>query len=227
MILKPDFHMIRCAVFDFDGVILDSSGLKTEAFKKLYRQYDAICDEAMKFHYEQKGMSRFKQFHYVANTIMKTSDPERIIKEMSERFASIVFHMIAEAPFVIGARELIEFLAPLIPLFVLSSSPADELERIITARGLKSYFRSYHGGVDFKGDLILKIMAEVGIEPREVLYVGDTLRDLAAAKASGVCFCGVKNSLVNFEGQNCFVVPELLTLKAAFQDAMKKPDEPV
>ena len=67
---KIQFEDIRCVIFDFDGVILDSSSLKTECFLKLYSQYEDVYEEAKKYHFDNKGMSRFRQFDYIARNLM-------------------------------------------------------------------------------------------------------------------------------------------------------------
>ncbi len=208
-----EFEKIKCVIFDFDGVILDSSGLKTECFKKLYRQYEDIYDGAMQYHFDNKGMSRFRQFDYVTRNLMHVSDPESQAEKMSENFAAIVFDEVSKASFINGAKELIEFLYPLVPLYIVSSGPHDELEKIMTSRGLTNYFKAYYGSVDYKEEYIAKIIQKEALDFNEALYVGDTLKDLDAADKAGVPFCGVQNTLTDFSSRDCLSISDLFKLK--------------
>ena len=57
--------MIKNIIFDFDGVILDSVNIKTEAFYKLFEQYGSkIANQVVDYHIINGGMSRFKKFEY-------------------------------------------------------------------------------------------------------------------------------------------------------------------
>ena len=56
---------MKAIIFDFDGVILNSVNVKTEAFKELYKQYgSAVVKKVEKYHLENGGISRFEKFKY-------------------------------------------------------------------------------------------------------------------------------------------------------------------
>ena len=47
--------------FDFDGVLVDSVSIKTEAFRKLFKGFGQQCVEALVYyHIEHGGISRVK-----------------------------------------------------------------------------------------------------------------------------------------------------------------------
>ena len=104
MAVRIELVKIKCVVFDFDGVILDSSTLKTECFLKLYSQYEDVYEEAKKYHFDNKGMSRFRQFDYIARNLMVVSDPSDRAAEMAAKFADIVFGVVSKARFIPGAK---------------------------------------------------------------------------------------------------------------------------
>ena len=59
-------------IFDFDGVILDSVHLKTEAFAELYEKFNNnIVSEVREFHEKNGGMSRFEKIHYYNTILLK------------------------------------------------------------------------------------------------------------------------------------------------------------
>ena len=58
----------RLFAFDFDGVIVDSVNIKTEAFAEIYKPYgQKIVDRVINHHISNGGMSRFKKFKYNKN----------------------------------------------------------------------------------------------------------------------------------------------------------------
>ena len=54
---------LRAIIFDFDGVILDSNDVKTEAFYEMYIQYgESIAKKVVNHHKKNGGISRFQKF---------------------------------------------------------------------------------------------------------------------------------------------------------------------
>ena len=57
--------MIDSIIFDFDGVIVDSVHIKTEAFIALYSTYpDHIKNKVKLHHLENTGISRYKKIYF-------------------------------------------------------------------------------------------------------------------------------------------------------------------
>ena len=55
--------MIKTIFFDFDGVILNSVNVKTEAFRDMYKQYgDDIAQKVVNHHLANGGVSIFEKF---------------------------------------------------------------------------------------------------------------------------------------------------------------------
>jgi beta-phosphoglucomutase-like phosphatase (HAD superfamily) len=57
--------MIETIIFDFDGVILESVTVKTEAFRELFSSEPDCPDEIVEFHKRNGGMSRYDKFRHV------------------------------------------------------------------------------------------------------------------------------------------------------------------
>ena len=52
-------------VFDFDGVVLDSVEIKTNAFAEIYSEYGSeIVSKVVEYHKRNGGLSRFEKFKY-------------------------------------------------------------------------------------------------------------------------------------------------------------------
>lgn len=182
--------MIRTIILDFDGVILESVSVKTDAFRELFSSEPDHQDEIVEFHIRNGGMSRFDKFRYIYSEILHRDLSDEQFRQLSNRFAGLVFEKILVTSFVKGAREFLEAYHSVIPLYVVSATPEDELQQIVRKRELSHYFQKTYGAPRKKTDCINEIVSLTGTSPEATLFVGDAINDLNAARASGVRFIG-------------------------------------
>jgi beta-phosphoglucomutase len=183
-------EIVKSIIFDFDGVILESVSVKTEAFRSLFSFAPQHVEEIVRFHQDNGGMSRFDKFDYIYRNILREPLPDQKRRNLSDEFSSLVFKKILEAPFVPGARELIEKIYLSIPLFIVSATPQNELDAIITQRGLSPFFKRIYGSPRKKTDCIWEIVMSMDISPDAIIFIGDAKNDLDAALKTGVRFIG-------------------------------------
>lgn len=182
--------VISTIILDFDGVILESVSIKTEAFQTLFSFVPEHVDEIVQFHLDNGGMSRYDKFRYIYENILIEDLTLKKFKELSEKFAEIVFNEVIKAPFVPGAQEFLKKYHARKPLYVVSATPEEELWQIIQKRGMAHYFREVYGAPRKKSDCIKEILNLTGISPDTVIFVGDAKNDLEAARTAGVRFIG-------------------------------------
>jgi phosphoglycolate phosphatase-like HAD superfamily hydrolase len=210
--------MVRAAVFDFDGVILESAEIKTNAFRRLFDGNEA----AVAHHLAHVGVSRFEKFRYIATEIFGRPYTEADERQLGERFAAIVVDEVLRAPFVPGARELLERRSSELPLFVASGTPQDELRQIVRARQLERSFVGVFGTPPTKAEILSRICTEHGLGCAEVVMVGDATTDLAGAREAGVRFIGrVPPGAPNpFAGQGVPVVSDMADLDQRWDELL-------
>lgn len=179
--------MIRAIVFDFDGVILESADVKTEAFVELYREHGPdIVARVREHHLANLGISRFKKFAWIAEHVLRAPLSMEESTALGHRFSELALAKVLAAPFVPGAEEALASLT--LPLFVASGTPNDELNLIVDRRGLRPRFREVHGTPAEKPAILRDLMGRHGWSPPEVLFIGDGTSDYKAAEATGVAF---------------------------------------
>ena len=178
--------MIRAAVFDFDGVIAESAGIKTEAFRRLFDG----DQRAVEYHVANMGVSRYDKFRHITTEILGRSYTPADERRLGERFAELVVDAVVRCPFVPGAPVLLERLAAELPLFVASAAPEDEVRRIVSLRGLDALFQGVYGTPATKGEILRSIVSERDFDRSEVVMVGDARSDLNGAREAGVRFVG-------------------------------------
>lgn len=206
---------LRAVVFDFDGVILESADLKTEAFVELFGHLEDDLVEAVRAHHlANLGISRFVKFAWIYQNLLKRELSDEESRALGERFSAIALDKILACPFVPGAREALDALAVRYPLFVASGTPHDELAMVVERRGLAGLFREVWGSPTEKPVILKDLMARHGWAPAEVLFIGDGVSDHKAARATSVEFLARDTPVLHDEWTRLGVrrVPDLRTL---------------
>ena len=182
----------QAIIFDFDGVVVESGDIKTQAFGNLYRAYgETVMTAVMQYHSANGGMSRYQKFHYFQQHLLEkpplTPDEEQ---QLDRRFSELVVEAVIASETVPGATELIRKEAARIPLFIASGTPEAELKTIVMRRGLAPYFTAVRGSPTPKQMLIADILSSHTLSPERVLMIGDALIDYESAQANKIAFLG-------------------------------------
>lgn len=178
----------KAVIFDFDGVILESAPIKTEAFRKLFSDYPQHEDSIIRHHLENQGISRYRKFEWIYAELLGRSLSEEESRQLGETFSEIAFNEILTCPWVPGARELLESLHGSCMMFVASGTPHEELLRIVEARGLSRFFREVWGTPLGKVEIIRSILERYELRAEDVVFVGDGLSDYQAAQETNLPF---------------------------------------
>jgi HAD superfamily hydrolase (TIGR01549 family) len=182
---------VEAVALDFDGVVVESVELKNRAFGELFRDdHPDKVDEIVRFQLANIGLSRLAKFPRIYEEILEIPFPEGELERLDQRFSQIVYEAVVGCPYVPGARELLEGNGGDHAFFVVSATPEWELRRIVEARGLAPFFRAVYGAPDKKPELLRRILADEGLDPDALLFVGDAENDFAAARETGVAFVG-------------------------------------
>lgn len=187
MVRKQKLPLI---ILDFDGVILESVDVKTQAFRELFSFSSEHVDEIVNFHIRNGGMSRFDKFRHFYNNILKESLSDDRFDFLCERFSDLVLDGVLKSPFVSGAKDFLQHFHSKTPLFVVSATPLSELKIIVEQRGLHKYFKSIYGSPRTKNENIYKILNDMNCQPENCIFVGDALNDYKASQEAGVRFIG-------------------------------------
>ena len=182
----------QAIIFDFDGVIVESVDIKTQAFADLYQSYgQTIVSEVMSYHRLNGGLSRYQKFRYFQQHLLGmpplTQDEEQ---ELDQRFSELVVEAVTICKAVPGADELLRKESARVPLFIASGTPEVELKSIVARRGLAPYFIEVRGSPKQKNILISEILSTHNLTPSSVLMIGDALIDYQSAQVNDVAFLG-------------------------------------
>lgn len=183
----------QAVFFDFDGVVLASVDVKTQAFAAMYSEYGSDVEKmVVEHHLANGGVSRFEKFrHYHAEYLGIDLD-EQGLATMCSRFSALVVDKVVDSEFVAGSLETLGRLAEAgVPVYVASGTPQEEMELIVERKGLSSYFAEVHGSPRKKTEIVQDILSRKSFLPEKCLLVGDAGSDYRAAANCGLHFWGI------------------------------------
>jgi HAD superfamily hydrolase (TIGR01509 family) len=183
----------QAVFFDFDGVIAASTEVKVRAFATLFAPYGQEIQQAViRYHLDNGGMPRHQKLRYCFETLAGVALDEASLRQAGERFSCLVFDEVVAAALLPGALDTLTRLREAaIPAFVVSGTPAEEMERIVERKGLAPFFLEVHGSPQPKPAIVFDILNRHGYRPDHCLFIGDALADLRASQATGLHFLGI------------------------------------
>ncbi len=182
--------MIKVVALDFDGVVIESADIKTEAFRALYSDEPEVARQVVEYHSEHEGVSRYIKFKHFEEEIAGRPYTAKSEARLDAEFSRLVRAGISECPFVPGAVHFLERFAPRLPLYVVSGTPDEELAEIVVEKGIATHFKGVMGSSQPKPVRVRQVLDAENIEPDELLFVGDAMSDWRAARETGAVFVG-------------------------------------
>ena len=189
MIPRPAFVFL-----DFDGVIMDSMGLKLDSYCHAFAGCGFTREGIRKVQLESAGLSRYKTIPLMYETLSGRPIPEAKLAECLERFGAHDEASRSRMELKDGTAEFLDAArASGIPLAIVTGTPQEVIDRTIAHFGLGPRFVRVCGAPGLKRDHLLALLGEFSLDPARCLYVGDAILDQEAAVPLGIPFVGVNN----------------------------------
>ena len=182
---------LSCLVFDCDGVILESVPVKTRAFARIAEPFGAeAVARLLMYHKAHGGVSRYAKFAWLYREVLGREITQAELADLGSRYAEIAFDEVCRCDLVPGVEAVLTRWRGRVPMYVCSGAPHEEVNVILTGRGLEQYFAGIYGSPPAKAELLRSIIDRAGVDPATAVMVGDSVTDLDAAEAVGTLFYG-------------------------------------
>lgn len=208
--------MIKAVIFDFDGVILESTQVKIDAFREMFKGYPEQVDAIVDYHIDNGGISRFVKFKHIYKNMIHEPLSDVKEQELGDLFTELSLQRVLTVPYVDGAQEFLESERQNYKFFVASGTPDDELTQVVQGREMQKHFDGVYGSPETKFNIIQMILSENQLSKDEVVFVGDANSDRLAAREADVDFV-----FRVYEGErdtgDQWIVDDLTPLKSVIQ----------
>jgi phosphoglycolate phosphatase-like HAD superfamily hydrolase len=188
------FAAYRTWLFDCDGVLLDSNGVKTDAFHAIARSYGADAARRLVAHHQRHGgVSRFDKVRYLFDHILHRPPRTGEAKRLIEQFGREVTRQLGTVAVEPDAARLLSMIAAGGgSSHVVSGGYEPEVRAVLDQRELAHRFVGIHGSPRSKADIVCGLMA-AGAITAPAVFVGDSSLDRqqhASAVTSSSCPSG-------------------------------------
>jgi len=193
--------MVKAVLFDLDGTLVDSIGDIAESLNDLLSEHGRRpYTEAEIKRMVGEGVHRLveKAFGETGRTV-----------ELADRFLEIYTPRSTRLTVPVkGAFEALNGLkAAGVPMAVCTNKPDDAARFVLEQLGLLAYFDTVIGGscgLPRKPDpaMLIEAARQFGLAPADCLMVGDSLPDVAAARAAGMSVVVVRSGYGTVEADN-------------------------
>ena len=186
--------MIKLAIFDLDGTLLDTIGDLAASCDAVLKQ-NGLPQHTTDEYRQMVGRGILRLVEYAIPEAMRS--PEYVEKVRCDFVAYYIEHIDLYTRPYEGIPALIKHLAERsVKIAVASNKFQAGTERLIRSFFPDTEFVAVLGqrsGVPLKPDpqIDLEIIATAGIEPSEVLHIGDSGVDMQTARAAGIRAVGV------------------------------------
>jgi HAD superfamily hydrolase (TIGR01509 family) len=185
--------MIEAAVFDLDGVILDTEELWDEVRESLARERGGRWSERAQR--DMMGMSSTEWSRYMHDVVGLAEPPHEINRE-------VVGRMLARyadgLPLIPGAVDAVRRLAATWPLAVASSSNREIIDGALDAAGLTRFFRATVSSEEVArgkpaADVYIEAAQRLGVRPRGCAAIEDSASGIRSADAADMRVIAIPN----------------------------------
>lgn len=213
---SAEFEPVKALVLDFDGVVVESNDAKTKVFEEIFSRFPEQAGAMMAYHHANVSQSRFAKFEYLSRLLDRAGDAE-FVAGLADAFSKRMRELMKGIPLVPGAEAFLRLAGQRWPVYLASVTPENELNAVIMDRGLKSFFVGVYGCPPWtKSRAIEDVRLREGLNPSEILLIGDSAGDQRAARDTGVRFVA-RNSGLPFEDPLPVMFADLVEISECLQ----------
>ena len=174
--------------WDFDGVIKESSAIKSLAFEEMFSKYgNEVLEKVMEHHQLNGGISREVKIPLYFSKFVGFSLTSQETEDRCLEYSKLVVQKVIDAPWVAGILDYLKSNSFHQRFVLITGTPYMEIIEILTALDIIDCFQTVYGSPTTKiKALNQEIQSDTDVS--KCLFIGDTLTDYEAASAFEVPF---------------------------------------
>lgn len=174
--------------WDFDGVIKESSAIKSLAFEEMFSKYgNEVLEKVMEHHQLNGGISREVKIPLYFSKFVGFSLTSQETEDRCLEYSKLVVQKVIDAPWVAGILDYLKSNSFHQRFVLITGTPYMEIIEILTALEIIDCFQTVYGSPTTKiKALNQEIQSDTDVS--KCLFIGDTLTDYEAASAFEVPF---------------------------------------
>ena len=185
--------MIAAVVFDFDGTLVDSNQIKRDAYFFAFERVRVTHRYITQVLKEHPGKDRYFIISAVVESLPPTpaltrSDRDRIRRGAVRLYSAYCRKKVSDARDFAGVTDTLRSLSRTYRLAINSATPERQLRQLVAARPWARYCTAVVGAPSTKVANLRKIAKRFSLQPREIMFIGDSPFDAAAATQFGCEF---------------------------------------
>lgn len=199
--------MIEAIIFDFDGVIANSNFIKKDAYQIIFSEIKNSKEFIEKAILENSKKNRFGVIEAILTklkekTLINLDNLEIETKRYSQLYGEVTERETITAPEIPGSGQSLLNLSEKYPLFILTATIQESINRVVGRRNLEKYFKAIYGSTENTWNKI-SILGEMAkrhkFTPKKSVFVGDGEADYECAIHYQMHFIAVLNETNDFE----------------------------
>lgn len=213
--------MIKAIFYDFDGVIKESTDIKSKAFYDLYIEFgEAIAKQVEHYHIEHGGISRFEKIRYWHKTHLNIEISDKELEDWAKKFSDLVLKKVVESPYVKGALSTIQNLSNKYQQFIITGTPQNEIEQICDDLKISDLFKQICGSPTNKIKWCNQLIPQLGFANKEIVFIGDATTDYEASLHHNLHFIlrEHEENKTLFADKNVIKIKDLLSLESIIKN---------
>ena len=202
-----NFSDYKNIIWDFDGVIIDSSEIRIFAFREMLKDYpqDKV-NKLIDFHKTNDGLSRYVKIDYFFSDIIYQSIDDKKRDSLLKEFGEICSQKLVNKKLLIN--DTLNFIVnnhSKINFHIASGSDNDELNNLCRSLELTSFFITINGSPEVQKNIVGRIILENNYILEETCLIGDSINDYDAAVFNKIQFFAFNNMKLKTEKKGIYL----------------------
>ena len=198
--------MLRAVIFDFNGIIVDDEPIHFELFRQVLREQGIVLTEEDYYDrylgFDDRGA--FTLAYREQGRALGEKELTRLIDRKARYYQETIQTKMRVFP---GVKALAATLAERLPLAIASGALRNEIETLLAAISLRSYFRVIVSAEDVsvgkpEPEIFLKALAQLNAQPSatppiaaaDCVVIEDSREGIRGARRAGMQCLAVTNS---------------------------------